>query len=448
MSPLDLTRADAPEPLPFHTPPDNLGYCAERPGWAIGTPRPPGYDPARHTPSARPKLTDTDAEQLHAVQTKLAAREDELTTLRAALATARARERNLTQQLTATGETPLAELDDDVVLQEVGIYRYHHPLEDAAAYKQHLDELNTRIKQCIKDGDAVESSDRFVFNNSLAQGRKMTADLSRLMLRAYNAEADTCLRTMRAGNVTTAKTRLERTLTSISKLGALMELRVSPAFHALRIEELELTADYLFRLQEEREQAKEERARLREQRREEEKLQAERAKLDKERLHQQNALDELRRQGRDDEAAAIEHRLAQIDDAIAQTDYRIANQRAGYVYVISNVGAFGPGIVKIGLTRRLEPLERIAELNGASVPFPFDVHVLFFSDDAVTLENQLHTAFAARRLNLVNQRREFFFATPAEVRDELVKKVGNLLQFVISPEALQYHQSRPGWQRD
>ena len=115
------------------------------------------------------------------------------------------------------------------------------------------------------------------------------------------------------------------------------------------------------------------------------------------------------------------------------------------MYVISNEGAFGPGVVKIGLTRRLEPMDRIRELGDASVPFPFDVHVVFFSDDAVTLENELHKDFAERRLNRVNERREYFFATPTEVREALVAKVGNLLEFTDEPEATQYRQSKGVW---
>lgn len=434
-----------PSPVPGG---ELLGYPMERPGWPIGTPRPASYRrPTAPTAPTRATIDDEDPALINDLKAKLAAREDELQRLRTCLAGARAREHNLTQQLADNGETPLAELDDAVVLQQVGIYEYHHPLENAEAYKSRLNALNERIKHCIKAGHAIESSDRFVFNNSLAQGRKMTGDLAKLMLRAYNAEVDNCLRTMRAGNVATAKARLERTVSTISKLGTLMELRVSREFHDLRIEELELTADYLFRLQEEREEAKEERARLREQKREEAKLQEERARLDKERAHYANTLARLRQEGREDEATEIELRLAQLDDAIEQTDYRIANQRAGYVYVISNVGAFGQGVVKIGLTRRLDPLDRIAELSSASVPFPFDVHVLYFSDDAVALENELHHAFAERRLNLVNHRREFFFATPTEVRDQLTQKVGNLLEYVVAPEALQYNQSHPEWTR-
>lgn len=85
--------------------------------------------------------------------------------------------------------------------------------------------------------------------------------------------------------------------------------------------------------------------------------------------------------------ADLSERLQQIDRAIQENDYRTANVRAGYVYVISNRGAFGPNIVKIGLTRRLEPMDRVRELGDASVPFPFDVHAMFFADDAVTVES-------------------------------------------------------------
>jgi hypothetical protein len=111
------------------------------------------------------------------------------------------------------------------------------------------------------------------------------------------------------------------------------------------------------------------------------------------------------------------------------------------VYVISNFGAFGPHVVKIGMTRRLEPLDRIRELGDASVPFRYDVHALVFSEDAVSLENRLHQALADRRLNLVNQRREFFYTTPAEVRDLLTQADGSVLEFVEEPEAEEWHQS-------
>ncbi len=339
----------------------------------------------------------------------------------------------------------LVDLDDQRVLQEVGIYRYHHPLENAGEYKEALVELNARIRDLVKAGEAVLASDMFTFNNSLAKGRKMTAEFSKLMLRAYNAEADNCVRSLRAGNVVTAKKRLEGSVAAIAKLGAMMEMRVNPDYHELRIKELELTADYLMKVQVEREEDREERERLREERRAEQELAAERARLDKEREHYLNALRAL--EGSDDIQAIEElnQRLADIDKAVEENDFRAANIRAGYVYVISNRGALGPYVVKIGMTRRLEPMDRVRELGDASVPFPFDVHALFFSEDAVAVEAELHRAFATRRVNLVNQRREFFFATPREVREVLLEKVGNLLEFTEAPEATQYLQSLKYW---
>jgi bifunctional DNA-binding transcriptional regulator/antitoxin component of YhaV-PrlF toxin-antitoxin module len=351
--------------------------------------------------------------------------------------------RALRLQLEALASEETVVLNDERVLQEVGIYRYHHPLETAAAYRDRLTDLSERIATLVKSDRGIQKSEMFTYDGSLAKGRKMTSDLGRLMLRAYNAEADNSVRTLRVGNVVTAKKRLEASRTAIAKLGRMMEMRITDEFHALRLEEIELTADFVMKKQEEKEEAREERARLREERKVAMELAAERERLDKERSHIVNAIQKLQATGGND--AELELRLAELDAAIAQNDYRAANIRAGYVYVISNRGAFGDSIIKIGLTRRLEPLDRINELGGASVPFRFDVHALFFSEDAVGLEAELHHHFADRRLNCVNTRKEFFFATPAEVREVLEAKVGNLLEFAERVEATEFLQSLRYW---
>jgi len=341
----------------------------------------------------------------------------------------------------------IVETDDRLVLQEVGIYTYHHPLENAAQYRDQLTDVQTAIKEAVTRGEAIDASNMFSFNNSLAKGRKMTADLSKLMLRAYNAEADICVRTIRAGNLATAVKRLDKAAVTIAKLGDMMQMHVADAYHALRIRELELTADYMMKVQEEKEAARAERERLREERKVEQELAAQREKLDKERAHYQNVLTSLG--GTDpQEKQRILGKLADLDRAIEDNDYRQANIRAGYVYVISNQGAFGPNVVKIGMTRRLDPMDRVRELGSASVPFPFDTHALYFSDDAITLENALHNAFTGQRLNHANLRREFFFATPAQVRDVLAAHIGNLLEYTETPEATQYFQSRSNWPAD
>lgn len=337
----------------------------------------------------------------------------------------------------------IADLDDERVLQDVGIYRYHHPLENAVAYRDRLDQLSVRIAEAVKLGATIERSNMFTFDGSLAKGRSMTNDLAKLMLRAYNAEAENVVRTLRASNTALALKRIGASRDAIAKLGSMMEMRISDAYHALRIEEIELTADYQMKKEEEREAARAERERLREERKVAVELAAARERLDKERSHLATVIEKLKSTG--DSDPELERKLADVDSAIAQNDFRAANIRAGYVYVISNRGAFGQHVVKIGLTRRLEPLERVYELGDASVPFRFDVHAIYFSEDAVTLEAELHSHFAPRRVNWANNRREFFFAAPAEVRDVLVAKLGNLLEFAEHAESIEYLQSVRHW---
>lgn len=429
-----------PTPPAGWTPPD--GWKPD-PSWP---PMPDGWvlwleDEAAATPPVDEDAAVADAPEVPTGETAGGSGDsDELAQLQA-------RVRALEAELAAgpLGTAGVIELSDQAALQEVGIYRYHHPLESAVAYRERLDDLNRQVDELVKGGKAVLAADMFTYDGSLAKGRKMTADFSKLMLRAYNAEADNCVRSLRSGNAKTAIRRLDAAAASIEKLGSMMEMRVNPDFHALRVQEIELTADYQMKLQEEKERAREEREQLREQRKVEQELAAQREKLEKERAHYAAALAALGDESDPESGADMRRRLEEIDQAIEANDYRAANIRAGYVYVISNVGAFGPGVVKIGMTRRLEPRERIQELGDASVPFPFDTHALFFSDDAIALEGELHKIFADRKVNLVNERREFFFVTPAEVREVLAERVGGLLEFEEDPTAEQYFQSKPYW---
>ncbi|WP_255922499.1 DUF4041 domain-containing protein [Streptomyces humicola] len=262
-----------------------------------------------------------------------------------------------------------------------------------------------------------------------------------------NAEADYAGRSMRPHRLASLVDRLDKSRATVARLGATMQIRISDSYHRLRVRELELTADYLAKQEEEKERRRE----LRERQREEEKLQREvereRARLAKEQAHYRGALQRLRAAsegGAVDEAevAQLEQQLAEHDAAMAAVDAREANIRAGYVYVISNIGAFGESIVKIGLTRRLEPMDRVNELGDASVPFRFDVHALIFSEDAVGLERTLHQEFDDRRVNRVNLRREFFYVRPAEVREALQRFAGqHLLQFREEAEAPEWRAS-------
>ncbi|HRP46752.1 MAG TPA: DUF4041 domain-containing protein [Trueperaceae bacterium] len=342
---------------------------------------------------------------------------------------------NVRQAITATEELAL--------LQEVGVYEFRHPLSDAVAYQAALADIGRRVKEMVrKDGGAIQASSDWTVNGSATQGRAMVREYSRLMLRAFNSEADSLVRGLKPYKLSGAVERLTKTAATIERLGKTMNIRIADTFLRLRIRELELTADYLEKVAVEKAEERTEKERLREERKAQLEMERERQKLEKERQHFQNALVALSSTGDEEAIARLREQLADVDRAIADVDYRRANIRAGYVYVISNIGSFGETMVKIGMTRRLDPMERIKELGDASVPFNFDVHALFFSKDAVGIENQLHTRLASTRVNLINLRREFFRVTPMDVKTHLAELAGELLQFEDVPEAVEHRQSQ------
>jgi hypothetical protein len=351
------------------------------------------------------------------------------------------------RQTTLSGQ--VAELEKEVVvteetaiLQEVGVYEYRHPLSDAVAYQAELKRLKDLIKvMALKDGGAVQADTDWTVNGSKTKGRAMVRDYSRLVLRAYNAEADNLVRSLKPYKLESAVERLTKIATVISRMGKTMSIHISDAYHQLRVKELELTADYLEKRAEEKERERAEKERLREEKKVQEELARERARLEKEHQHYVNVLSRFEEQGAHDAVARTHEAIATIKKAIEDVDYRVANVRAGYVYVISNVGAFGEGMIKIGLTRRLDPTERVRELGDASVPFRYDTHALVFSQDAVGLETQMHNRLADRRVNRVNKRREFFYITPAEAKAHLLALAGDLLEYTEVAEAVEYRQS-------
>ncbi|WP_246154625.1 DUF4041 domain-containing protein [Saccharopolyspora hirsuta] len=337
----------------------------------------------------------------------------------------------------------LVETRDLALLQEVGIYEYSHPLDDALAYKDALGALKQRIKDATKN-DAVTCQVDWAVNGSVREGQKLARDMAKLMLRSYNTEADNAVRAVKPHTREAVKQRLTKARDTIAKLGTLMRIVISTDYHRLRLQEIDLTADYLMKVEVEREQARAERERLREEAKVAKELERERARLDKERAHYAAVVVKLEANGDAEALQRAQEQLAAVDDAIAGVEQRAANARAGYVYVISNIGAFGPDVVKIGMTRRLDPMDRIRELGDASVPFKFDTHALFFSADAVALETTLHQKLARKRVNLVNPRREFFYATPAEVR-ELLLELGDdhVLEYTDTAEAIEWRASDP-----
>lgn len=345
----------------------------------------------------------------------------------------------------------VVETNDTVLLQSFGLYTPRFDFVKADDYKARLLEIRAKQKDMVKAKTAVSGSKSWTVNGSEAKGRKMVSDMQKLLLRAFNSECDDIVEHVTYSNIEASEKRITASRDAISKLGDMMSIGITSGYYKLKIDELHLAFEYAQKKQDEKEAQKEARAQMREAAKLAKEIEAARLKLEKEQSHYQNALSKLDAQlanASDEDRPAIEakreqlvRQLDKIDKEFKDVDYREANQKAGYVYIISNIGAFGENVYKIGMTRRLDPMDRVDELGDASVPFDFDVHAMIFSDDAPKLEAALHNAFADRKLNFVNQRREFFNVSLDEIKRVVKENFDKSVEFTEIAPAEQYRES-------
>lgn len=345
----------------------------------------------------------------------------------------------------------VVETNDTVLLQSFGLYTPRFDFVKADDYKARLLEIRAKQKDMVKAKTAVSGSKSWTVNGSEAKGRKMVSDMQKLLLRAFNSECDDIVEHVTYSNIEASEKRITASRDAISKLGDMMSIGITSGYYKLKIDELHLAFEYAQKKQDEKEAQKEARAQMREAAKLAKEIEAARLKLEKEQSHYQNALCKLDTQlanASDEDRPAIEakreqlvRQLDKIDKEFKDVDYREANQKAGYVYIISNIGAFGENVYKIGMTRRLDPMDRVDELGDASVPFDFDVHAMIFSDDAPKLEAALHNAFADRKLNFVNQRREFFNVSLDEIKRVVKENFDKSVEFTEIAPAEQYRES-------
>lgn len=355
------------------------------------------------------------------------------------------------EQLVLQKKNLLIQMDEEILMQEFGLYQPKYDFVNSDAYKERLDNIRQNQKAMIKNNVAVSGNMGWTVNGSPAQGRKMVKDMQKLLLRAFNSECDDVIEHVKYNNFEASQKRIRSSCESISKLGQIMSIAVSPYYLSSKMEELQLAFEYRQKKQQEKEEQKELRAKMREEARLQKEIEEERRKVEKEQTHYLNALAKLNQQieaASEEEKAALQEKrqeleshIASLEEAMKQIDYREANQRAGYVYIISNIGSFGENVYKIGMTRRLDPMERVDELGDASVPFDFDVHAMIFSDDAPKLEAALHRAFENRKLNMINTRREFFNVTLDEIKEVVRQNYDKTAEFVEIPNAEQFRIS-------
>lgn len=344
-------------------------------------------------------------------------------------------------------------LDDEILMQEFGLYNPIYDFANSELYKDKLQDIRQIQKQMIKGKTAVSFFEGWTVDGSKAKGKKMTNDNIKQILRSFNNECENSINRVKFNNFNSMEKRIIKAYEALNKLNETNRISITKEFLDLKLQELSLSYEYQVKKQEEKEEQK----RIREEQREEARLQKEleeaRKNIDKELKHFNNALVKLTEQLSNEnlteeqkkllfiKKSDLENQIEKLNENLKDIDYRQANQKAGYVYIISNIGSFGENVFKIGMTRRLSPEERVDELGDASVPFNFDIHAMIFTENAPALENALHKAFENRKVNMINQRREFFNVTLDEIKTVVKENFDKTVEFVEIPQAEQYRES-------
>ncbi|PNK60252.1 DUF4041 domain-containing protein [Psychrobacter sp. FDAARGOS_221] len=340
----------------------------------------------------------------------------------------------------------IAIYDERLEYAEMGMYEPHFDFDTSEAYRDKIKEVRAKQKEMIKEKSAITCSIEWEVSGSKAEGRKMTNRAIRLTARAFNNECDAAIANVTWNNVERMEKRILKAHEAINKMNETNKVVISPYYLQLKLNELRLAYEY----KEKRQIEKEEQAELRRQEREEEQLrkEAQRALAEEEKL--QALLSKVQEKASHSEGSELERlqaEIAKLGDELKEMQRvhdrvkAMAEQtKLGYVYVISNIGSFGENVYKIGMTRRLEPMDRVKELGDASVPFYFDVHAMIFSEDAPALEAQIQREFADRRLNLVNYRKEYFNVTLDEIKEK-VWELNPDVEFIDDIEAREYKES-------
>lgn len=371
------------------------------------------------------------------------------------------------EQLNQT-EEQLELAREETVLMDYGYYEPNYNFESSGEWEKNLSDINAQLKKMITNVQTKADVTKFqsqcagyiqsvvTFNNSKTKGIRMQKASIKLILRAFNGECDAFIAKVNYKNVQLMMKRIEASYSAICKIGEKSNLvTISSRYKDLKKSEL----GHVYEYEEWKQREKEEQARIREQIREEERAakEFEKAKREAEKEAKRNA-DALEK-ARSEVEGANEKQKAKLLAQIEELEKRMVEMeeknryisqamltKTGHVYIISNVGSFGDDMLKIGMTRRLEPMDRVKELGDASVPFPFDVHAMIRTSDAPSLENALHKHFDTRRVNLENNRKEFFYVTLEEIQQELdvLKDELNIeadIHITMAAEAKQWRMS-------
>lgn len=324
----------------------------------------------------------------------------------------------------------IAIYETDLELMTFGVYNPQYNFDTSEEFKEKLKQVLDKQKELISNKKAAICNTAWEVSGSKKLGQDMINRQIKLMLRAFNGECDTLIAKVKWNNIEKSNERILKAFADLNQLGLSNDVKITDEFLQLKISELKLTYEYELKKYEE----KEEQRRIQEIMREEERAQREYEKAqqeaEKEELNYQKALEKAKKDLEKTTGAEFDKmslKIKELEEQLIKAHEKkeralsMAQQtKSGYVYIISNIGSFGEDIYKIGMTRRLEPMDRVKELGDASVPFEFDVHAMIYSDNAPELEKKLHKMYEQKSVNLVNLKKEFFKVDLSEV-EEFIK---------------------------
>jgi hypothetical protein len=344
----------------------------------------------------------------------------------------------------------LTPLEEEADVRSVGFYKPHYQFEQVESFEAELERIRDLQKGMLKTKTAAVCSIEWSVNGSLVEGRKQIKYTLRLILRAFNGESDAAVAKVRYNNIQTMEARIRKSWEALNEMVDVQKCRIVVEYLDLKLQELHLVYEYEERVQKEKEEQRLIRERMRDEEIAQREIEKARLEAEKEEAQYQEALLRAREEaeravGEKQEkllakVAELERRLTEAQTNKERAVARAQLTRSGHVYVISNIGSFGEEVFKIGMTRRLDPTERIRELGDASVPFEFDTHAIIFSEDAPALEATLHQEFEGRRINLVNERKEFFGVSIQDIA-QAVRKCHGEIQVTLAAEARDYRKT-------
>lgn len=341
---------------------------------------------------------------------------------------------------------------NDLEFIELGIYEPIFDLETSEKYKERITQIVTRQKQLIKGGNACVCNTEWTVGNSRKQGEIMTRRYINLTLRAFNGECDSLISKVRWNNIKRFEERIKKAFNAINKLGKSNNTFLTDKYLKLKLDELHLVYELAHKKYQEKEEAREIRAQQREEERAQREFEKARKDAEMEEKRYQKALEKAKKDlglvsgekldELNSQIAQLEQNLKDAHEAKERAISRAQETKSGHVYIISNLGSFGENVYKIGMTRRLEPMDRVKELGDASVPFTFDLHAMIFSENAPELENLLHKEFDDRRINKINYRKEYFKVTLDEIEQVIKDKYEKEVDFIKVSEAQQFRETQ------